>query len=160
MVAVTSQGDAAKSTPVTLTPQPKGNWRWLGTRTILFDPDIRFPMSTTYTVEVPAGTKAANGNALDAATKFTFETPPLTMVSRFPVDYQPQHLDVPMFVLFDQKIDAQAVLSKITVTANGKAVQVTKIDDAEIKKFLDDKKANPERQSQSVPIALKLKTGK
>jgi hypothetical protein len=100
-------------------------------------------MSTTYTVEVPAGTKAANGNALDTATKFTFETPALTMVSRFPVDYQPQHLDVPMFVLFDQKIDAQAVLSKITVTANGKAVQVTKIDDAEIKKILDDKKANP-----------------
>ena len=152
MVAVTSQGDAAKTTPVKLTPQPKGNWRWLGTRTILFDPDIRFPMSTTYTVEVPVGTKAANGNALDTATKFTFETPALTMVSRFPVDYQPQHLDVPMFVLFDQKIDAQAVLSKITVTANGKAVQVTKIDDAEIKKILDDKKANPRNKQLAAMV--------
>ncbi len=143
MVAVTSQGDAAKSTPVKLTPQPKGNWRWLGTRTILFDPDVRFPMATTYTVEIPAGTKAANGNALDTGTKFTFETPPLTMVSRYPVDYQPQHLDVPMFVLFDQKIDAQAVLSKITVTADGKAVSIKRIDDAEIQRIADDKKAKP-----------------
>ncbi len=143
MVAVTSQGDAAKSNPVKLAPTPKGNWRWLGTRTILFDPEIRFPMATTYTVEVPAGTKAANGNALKTATKFTFETPALTLVSRFPVDYQVQHLDVPMFALFDQKIDAQAVLAKITVTANGKAVAITRIDATEIKKILDDKKAKP-----------------
>src|SRR5215831_17805548 len=50
MIAVTSQEDAAKNTPVKLTPQPKGKWRWLGTRTILFDPDVRFPQATTYTV--------------------------------------------------------------------------------------------------------------
>jgi len=52
MVAVTSQGDAAGVTPVKLTPTPKGNWRWIGTRTILFDPDVRFPQATTYSVEV------------------------------------------------------------------------------------------------------------
>ena len=104
MIAVTSHADTvAGGVPVSLSPQPKGQWRWVGTKTLLFDPEIRFPMATTYTVEIPAGTKAANGNALEAGTRFTFETPPLTMVSRYPVDYQPQHLDVPMFVLFDQK---------------------------------------------------------
>ena len=153
MVAVTSQGDASKTTPVTLTPQPKGNWRWLGTRTLLFDPDVRMPMATTYTVEVPAGTKAANGNALKTATKFTFETPSPTLVSRFPVDYQPQHLDVPMFALFDQKIDAQAVLAKIAVTANGKAVAIKRIDDTEIKKITDDKKAKS-RDKQVAAMVL------
>ncbi|MDB4958028.1 MAG: hypothetical protein JWO36_5597, partial [Myxococcales bacterium] len=61
MVAVTSQDEAASVNPVTLTPTPKGRWRWLGTRTILFDPgpDVRFPQATTYQVEIPAGAKSA-----------------------------------------------------------------------------------------------------
>ena len=46
-----------RSQPVKLTPTPKGRWRWIGTRTILFDPDVRFPQATTYKVEIPAGTK-------------------------------------------------------------------------------------------------------
>ena len=32
----------------------------------------------------------------------------------------PQKLDVPMFALFDQKIDAKSVLAKTKLTANGK----------------------------------------
>src|SRR5437588_7787265 len=44
MVAVTSQADAAKTAPVQLSPTPRGRWRWIGTRTILFDPEVRFPM--------------------------------------------------------------------------------------------------------------------
>jgi len=39
MVAVTSQDEAAKTVPATLSPQPAGRWRWLGTRTLLFDPE-------------------------------------------------------------------------------------------------------------------------
>ncbi|HEY5934552.1 MAG TPA: DUF6049 family protein, partial [Kofleriaceae bacterium] len=132
MVAVTSQGDAAGVQPVKLAPQPKGNWRWIGTRTILFDPDIRFPQATTYTVEVPAGTKSANGGALKAATKFTFETPPPTMVSKWPYEGAPQHLDVPMFIVFDQKIDQQAVLAKIKVSAKGQAQAVRLMTAAEL----------------------------
>src|ERR1700733_11009252 len=56
MVPVTSQSDAAAVTPVKLTPTPKGKWRWIGTRTIVFDPDVRFPQATTYQVEIPSGT--------------------------------------------------------------------------------------------------------
>jgi uncharacterized protein YfaS (alpha-2-macroglobulin family) len=137
MVAVTSQGDAAGTQPVKLTPQPKGAWRWIGTRTILFDPEIRFPQATTYTVEVPAGTKAVNGGALKAPTRFTFETPAPTLVSSYPSSGTPQHLDVPMFAMFDQKIDAQAVVSKIQVTANGKTFPVALLDTAEITKLKD-----------------------
>jgi uncharacterized protein YfaS (alpha-2-macroglobulin family) len=134
MVAVTSQGDAAGVTPVKLAPQPKGNWRWIGTRTILFDPEIRFPQATTYTVEVPAGTKSANGGALEAATKFTFETPAPTVVSSWPSSGSPQHLDVPMFVVFDQKIDQQAVLARIKVTAAGQGQAIRLMDAAELAK--------------------------
>ena len=116
MVPVTSQDDAAKNVPVTLTPTPKGKWRWIGTRTILFDPDVRFPQATTYKVTVPAGTKSQSG-VLKEATTFSFETPPVKMTNYYPGDYAPQHLDVPIFISFDQKIDPKAVLAKIKVTA-------------------------------------------
>ncbi|MBA3398219.1 MAG: Ig-like domain-containing protein [Deltaproteobacteria bacterium] len=134
MVAVTSQTDAAATTPVKLTPQPKGNWRWIGTRTVLFDPEVRFPQATTYQVEIPAGTKSANGGALAEATKFTFETPPATVVASYPSNHTPQHINVPMFVSFDQKIDPAAVLAKIKVTANGKPLAIRMLDAAELEK--------------------------
>ncbi|HEY0255269.1 MAG TPA: Ig-like domain-containing protein, partial [Kofleriaceae bacterium] len=123
MVAVTSQTDAASVQPVKLTPQPKGKWRWIGTRTIVFDPDVRFPQATTYKVEIPAGTKAANGDTLKQAVAFSFETPAPQLVAMWPRDGMPQKLDVPMWVEFDQKIDPQTVLGlmKAKVATHGKA---------------------------------------
>ncbi len=128
MVPVTSQDDAAAIKPVKLSPEPKGKWRWIGTKTILFDPgdpsksgplhsrpDVRFPQSTTYKVEIPAGTKGLSGGVLAKAHSFTFETPTLKMTTRYPNEGSPQQLDVPIFIEFDQRIDAQAVLAAIKV---------------------------------------------
>ncbi|MEP6861845.1 MAG: alpha-2-macroglobulin family protein [Deltaproteobacteria bacterium] len=123
MVAVTSQDDAAAVQPVKLSPTPPGHWRWIGTRTILFDPDVRFPQATTYKVEIPQGTKSANGGVTKAATAFTFETPPPSVKASYP-NGGPQHLDVPMYVQFDQKIDPAAVLPHVKVTVNGAPVAI------------------------------------
>ncbi|MEO8843521.1 MAG: DUF6049 family protein [Kofleriaceae bacterium] len=123
MVAVTSQTDAAAINPVKLTPTPKGKWRWIGTRTIVFDPDVRFPQATTYQIEIPAGTKSATGDALKAAVKFAFETPPPVLVGHWPAEYGPQKLDVPMFMEFDQKIDAQAVLAVLKTSVHARVHQ-------------------------------------
>ena len=117
MVAVTSQTDAAAIQPVKLTPVPKpGAWRWIGTRTIVFDAAPRLPQATTYTVEVPAGTKSATGAVLAKAATFSFETPPPTMVASYP-NGGPERLDVPMYVRFDQQIDPKRVLAAIHVIA-------------------------------------------
>ncbi len=43
MVAITSQEQAAETVPVRLTPEVKGKWRWLGTKTLMFDAEQRFP---------------------------------------------------------------------------------------------------------------------
>jgi hypothetical protein len=67
MVPITTMDDLAKDKerlPVSLVPQPAGKWRWLGTKTLMFQPEKRFPMATEYAVEIPAGTKAMNGAAL------------------------------------------------------------------------------------------------
>ena len=131
MVAVTSQDDAAAIKPVKLSPAPKGSWRWIGTRTIVFAPEVRFPQATTYQVEVPVGTKSPQGGVLKTAVKFAFETPPPLVISHYP-EGGPQRLDVPMWVEFDQNIDAQRVLGLIKASANGNAVAVRMLDAAEI----------------------------
>ncbi|HEX4453046.1 MAG TPA: Ig-like domain-containing protein [Kofleriaceae bacterium] len=131
MVAVTSQSDAASTVPVKLTPQPKGTWRWIGTRTVVFDPDPRFAQATTFHVDVPAGTTSATGGALAKGVSFSFETPTPTLTGYWP-DGGPQGLDVPMYAQFDQKIDPTAALAKLALKANGKPLEARLLTQAEI----------------------------
>ncbi len=127
MVAVTSHEELAKlEPPVKVTPLPEGNWRWIGTRTILFDPrgevspdstqQARFPMSTEYKVEVPAGTRAADGSALAQAQSWSFQTPTVTMTGASPQG-GPHALEPLLWVSFNQDIDPAAVLK--TIKLNG-----------------------------------------
>lgn len=115
MVAVTSVTDlAAGAVPVKLTPQPPGRWRWVGTKTLLFEPEKRFPMATTYKVEIPAGTKSATGGALAAAKSWTFSTPPLQIKSKYP-ENGPHTRNPLFFIEFDQRINQQNLLKFIQV---------------------------------------------
>jgi len=120
MVAVTSHADAiAASLPVRLTPQPSGNWRWVGTKTLLFEPDVRFPMATAYTAEIPAGTKSATGATLAARQTWKFATPPPTVKASYPID-GPTVRDPLMFVEFDQRVNPAAVIETIRVRSDNR----------------------------------------
>ncbi len=113
MVPITSMDDLAKEKlPVGLVPQPLGKWRWLGTKTLMFQPEKRFPMATEYAVEIPAGTKAMNGQSLAKATQWTFATPPLTLKRSSPSSSQEPREPL-LFVEFDQEIDPKAVLGSV-----------------------------------------------
>jgi uncharacterized protein YfaS (alpha-2-macroglobulin family) len=115
MVAITSHEDTlAAGVPVKLTPQPPGRWRWVGTKTLLFETDGHFPMATEYTAEIPAGTKSATGAALVASKVWKFATPPLHLKSSYPND-SPTTRDPLMFIEFDQRINPAAVAEKIIV---------------------------------------------
>jgi len=134
MVAITSHDDLAREElPVKLSPEPPGTWRWIGTKTLLFEPKPRFPMATKYTVEIPAGTKSALGGTLAKAQTWTFSTPP-PKVTRFWPRYGTHKLDVPMFVHFDQKVDPDTVLSTIKVKGRGKTYDLALMSPAEIQK--------------------------
>ena len=124
MVAVTSQEEAAENVPVKLSPQPPGKWHWIGTRTLLFEPDVRFPMATRYSVTVPAGTKSANGGTLGNAKTWTFTTPAPTVKEFYPASASVQRRDVLMFVEFDQRIDPQAVLKHIKLRAGTNQISI------------------------------------
>ncbi|MBK9216247.1 MAG: Ig-like domain-containing protein [Chloracidobacterium sp.] len=123
MVAVTSQDEAAKYAPVELTPQVEGRWRWLGTKTLMFDTTKRFPMATKFTARVPAGTKSATGQTLAKDVVWTFTTPPPKVEQMIPQN-QITRRDALMFVLFDQEINPEAVLQTMVVTGGGKRLQV------------------------------------
>jgi uncharacterized protein YfaS (alpha-2-macroglobulin family) len=119
MVAVSSQEEAAKYAPVELSPQVEGRWRWLGTKTLMFDTTKRFPMATKFTARVPAGTRSANGQTLNKEFTWTFTTPPPKVEQMIPAN-QTVRRDALMFVSFDQAIDPEAVLNSINVSASGR----------------------------------------
>lgn len=108
MIALTTQDEAAKTVPVTLDPQPEGSWRWLGTRTVVFDPAERLPQATTYTVTVPAGATAESGATLEEAHSFTFATPPPTVKDHWPYG-EGQPLQPVIGLVFDQGVDPDVV---------------------------------------------------
>jgi len=115
MVAVSSLEElAAQKVPVKLSPQPKGKWRWLGTQVLMFVPEVRLPMATSFQVEVPAGTVSANGNKLAAARQESFQTPPLQLIHYQPGG-EPQKLNPTIFLKFNQRVDRQALARMVTL---------------------------------------------
>ncbi|MCB1025911.1 MAG: Ig-like domain-containing protein [Acidobacteria bacterium] len=133
MVAVTSQDGAAQTVPVQLSPAAEGKWRWLGTKTLMFDTTKRFRMATKYTARVPAGTKSATGQVLPKDVIWSFTTPPPKMEQNYPVQNATTRRDEIMFASFDQEIDPRAVLESISVTSKGKRIPVRLASEDELK---------------------------
>ena len=132
MVAVTSVGDLAKqAVPVKVSPEPPGQWRWLGAKTLVFEPSPRFPMATDYAVEIPAGIKSVNGGALARAETFRFSTPPPKLEDRLPSD-GPSRRDPVFFAAFDQRIVPASVLKTVRVVGGGETIAVREATAAEI----------------------------
>ncbi len=125
MVAITSLAELKKlKPPVQLSPQPPGEWRWLGTQTLLFEPDERFPMATDYQVRVPAGTPAVSGAKLAQSKEFEFRTPALKLEQHIPTGYHVEDLDAVVFLGFDQRINAQQLTPFVELKAHNELVQL------------------------------------
>ena len=131
MVAVSSHAELAQTPPpVRLTPQADGEWRWVGTRTLLFEPQGRFPMATEFRVEIPAGARSATGGALAAGTVWTFSTPPVRLIARHPENV-PARPDALLFAAFDQGVDPAALLGSVRVKAGAITVPVRLVPEEE-----------------------------
>jgi len=134
MVSVTSQEGAAKTVPVQLTPNAEGKWRWLGTKTLMFDTTKRFRMATKYTARIPAGTTAATGQVLNKDVTWSFTTPPPKKITNYPSNGATSRRNELMFVSFDQEINQRAVLETISVTSKGKRLPIRLLTEEEIAK--------------------------
>ena len=131
MVAVTSQEEAASFAPVQISPEVEGKWRWLGTKTLMFDTTKRFPMATKFTAKIPAGTKSATGQVLQKDFVWTFTTPP-PKVETFIPNGQTTRRDALMFLSFDQAVNPAEVLKTIKVSGGGKVLQIRPATQTEI----------------------------
>ncbi|MCU0238703.1 MAG: MG2 domain-containing protein [Pyrinomonadaceae bacterium] len=131
MISVTSQTIASENVPIKLTPEVKGKWRWIGTQTLVFDAETRFPMATKFTAKIPANTKSAIGGKLAKDFTWTFSTPPPKVEAFAPKNnYQgifPENVIVA--AKFNQEIDGKAVLPKIRVIANNKVFPIKLVTD-------------------------------
>ncbi|MBX3192977.1 MAG: Ig-like domain-containing protein [Labilithrix sp.] len=136
MVPITSMDDLSKEKeklPVGLVPQPPGKWRWLGTKTLMFQPDKRFPMATEYAVEIPAGTKAMNGQTLGKPVQWTFSTPPVRLKRSWPSSSQ-EPREPMLFAEFDQQIDPKEMLAAIELASGARgpvALRLAESDEIE-----------------------------
>lgn len=136
MVPISTVGQlAAADVPATITPALAGTWQWIGTNTLRFDADSndidRLPMATEYTVEIPAGTTSATGGTLDEAVSFSFTTPAVTVQSLSPIG-DGLALNQLFVATFDQRVDAQAVLNTVTLSAGDQTRDVRLATAAEI----------------------------
>ncbi len=131
MVSITSQDESAKMVPVALSPEVEGRWRWLGTKTVIFEPASRFPMATEFRVTTPAGTTSAIDNSLAEDHTFTFRTPPPRVVRQHPTT-GPQGLQPVLFMGFDQAIDAEALLPHLSLKAEGRTVPLRMASEDEV----------------------------
>ena len=123
MVLLTSHGElAAAAIPVKLEPAVPGHWRWVGTRTLLFEADVdgtaRMPMATEFSASVPDGLLAADGTKLAEGVSWTFRTPAPTLQYAWPTG-GPHAREPVFFASFDQNIDPSAVIEHIQLTAQG-----------------------------------------
>ncbi len=121
--------------PIEVTPEVDGRWRWIGTRTLRLEHTTteidRLPAATDYTVTIPSGTESETGGALAEEFSFTFSTPPPQVISFTPSF---EVIDTaPVFVAtFDQRVDPDAVLDTIDLTAGGDTRGVRLATDDEV----------------------------
>ncbi len=128
MVPISSQAVVAdQDLPVELTPQPEGEWMWLGTQTLLFQPKGRMPGATRYTVRVPDAVKDVTGTQLASEFVWEFETEPLKLLEVWPGDSarNPGRLDTPIALGFNQAIDAAKLTPYLQLLAGGRELEFT-----------------------------------
>ncbi len=131
MVDLTSHAELARGAlAVRLQPEVPGEWRWVGTRTLVFEPAVRFAMATEYRARVPAGTRSAQGGTLAGAVAWSFGTPAPRVVARHPEGAATRREPV-LFAAFDQRIDPAAVLATVRLRAAGSPVPLRLATEAE-----------------------------
>lgn len=84
MVAVGATTTPGGRAPFRLTPRVPGRFRWIGTRTASFVPEIALPAATRFRVTVPAGTRSVDGKSLSEEFSWAFSTPTPALTGSFP----------------------------------------------------------------------------
>lgn len=139
---------AVTSVPVEMSPQVEGEWRWLGTQTLIFKPKTRLPMATQYQLQVPGIDKPLHWSFATPAPKLQQQYPTSSGISLRPV----------LFLGFDQRVDAEVLAGRsLLQSSGGQRVMLRRATASEI--ALDDtvarmaRDAQPDRWVALVPVS-------
>ena len=133
MIAVTDPSAAEVGDPlgIVLEPRPKGAWRWLGTQTVIFEPEGgEFPRATEYKVTIPAGTADIKGNTLVQTATDSFALPRPKVVSGSPTG-NGWGLEPLITVTFDQPVLRESAISHAHLQKGGDNVGLRELSVAE-----------------------------
>ena len=105
--------------PAQIKPEVKGHWRWLGTKTAIFEPaDHHMPMSSKFEVTVPANLKDVAGRSLAKEYKFSFQTEKLKFAEVYPNGRSVGPTPV-CYAIFNQRIDSAKLRNQIALAQKG-----------------------------------------
>lgn len=138
MVALSDSALPEEAEPlgITLTPRPKGRWRWLGTQTLIFEPKGgHIPAGTEYKVTVPKGVKDVNGIALAQARTQTFSLPRPAVTSSSPTR-SGVVLEPLITLTFNQPVDPTILSEKIRLQGEGQEVSLKPLSLEQAKKLV------------------------
>lgn len=138
MVPLASQGELAQVKAYV--SDVEGEWRWLGTQTMMFVPkNGQFPMSNTFKINVKGGLKSQLGGVLPADVDFKFNTATTKITQSSALvsaDQWGQQVDLKpnVFFAFNQKVRAAEIVKKINFQWNGGSSPAELVDIDEAKK--------------------------
>ncbi len=105
--------------PAQIKPKVKGYWRWLGTKTVVFEPSLgHMPMSSSFEVVVPANLKDVAGRSLAKEYRFSFQTERLKLAEVYPNGSSVGPMPVG-YIIFNQTIDSAQIRSQIELKTKG-----------------------------------------
>ncbi|MGB8952800.1 MAG: alpha-2-macroglobulin family protein [Candidatus Aminicenantales bacterium] len=89
-------------------PPYSGKYRWMGTKTLTFTPNKRFPYATEIKVTVPAGTWSLEGYTLKEDITWSFRTIRPRLINHFPQNGERQmRLETQVLLIFNQPLAAE-----------------------------------------------------
>lgn len=104
----TATNSAMKKSAFTISPEIKGEGRWLGTTAYQFRPAERLQKATTYTVTVPKGISSQDGGILQEDYTWTFSSVRPRVVQRSPErNYAYANPVASVSATFNQPVDPQ-----------------------------------------------------
>jgi hypothetical protein len=110
------QRDGAESA-FSITPPIAGSFHWQGD-TLIFTPDAKLPLSTTFHVHEASGVQDIAGNAQNSSGDLTFTTVGAPIVTAVAPTEASQNVavDSPISITFDRFMDTQKVISGLSIS--------------------------------------------
>lgn len=168
MVPLTAQGEGMAASLVHISPHLSGMFKWVNTKTLIYQAKGNLPFSTTFTVTVAKGHESLLGYALVKDFVFTFSTPAPKVTDKTKVHTIRNEPIIgtqgPFVLEFNQRMDPLMVAKHVTLTANEEnaplSVACDEAPDKTIAKFCERLLVVPQiHLPMAANVSLKLATG-